>query len=118
MDDNFAIGDVILVEGTGTNDGRFTIIDISEDGTILYVDTAHPFVDETSSEVGIIAEVSCSLNGNPSLTLEYDSTNELNKITRSNGLWVDDGFSVGDGITIDGSTADNNGEYLHPVYIG
>ena len=39
LDDNFAIGDVILVEGTGTNDGRFTIIDISEDGTILYVDT-------------------------------------------------------------------------------
>ena len=43
-------------------------------------------MDETSSEVGIIAEVSCSLSGNPSLTLEYDSTNELNKITRSSGL--------------------------------
>ena len=116
LDDNFAIGDTILIVGSDFNDGRYVITDITEDGLTIYVDTAHPFEDEEATDVGIQAEVSVSLSGDPELTLEYDSTNEMNKITRSDGTdWEDDGFKIGDLISIEGSEENAGDYYIYAI---
>ena len=44
------------------------------------------------------------------MTFSYDDANEQNIIERDNGSWLDDGFNVGEWITISG-TESNDGNY-------
>lgn len=51
LSEGFRIGDTYVISNTASNDGTGTITDISDDGTIIYVDTA--LVDETDTSATI-----------------------------------------------------------------
>jgi hypothetical protein len=94
--EGFAVGDLITVSGTSSND--FTDAKITAvSATVLTLDT-QDLVAETTAAAAVI--------GSESLTFaEVGSTGDT--ITRSTGSWTADGFAAGDTVVITG-TASNN----------
>ncbi|HHV64893.1 MAG TPA: hypothetical protein GXX46_07465, partial [Peptococcaceae bacterium] len=100
LDDGFAPGDIIYVNGTQKNNGYYQIKEIKDGGTTLVLYRGEELIDEIiapGSGVSIIAQAN-------------------DRIIRDTGSWIDDGFMPGQTITIDGSTLDaessNNGIYV------
>ena len=96
--DGFAIGDVITVSGSDTNDIDFSAPITLVTDTVITLDD-----DDLTDEVGATGVV---VTGQPSLTFAAaDDT-----VTRSRGSWLADGFRVGDTVTVSG-TVGNDGTY-------
>lgn len=138
--DGFRIGQIIEVRHSDANNGQYVIASIDPFGLELTLESTDANLAPTSSSLdrvvaegpksGISIEVyQVSLTGRPSLTftdvtenftpklLEFANlppqtfTIDLrDEITRSSGSWGDDGFRLGDSITITG-TSNNNGVY-------
>jgi hypothetical protein len=97
--DGFAVNDLITVTGAvnGANNETAARI-VSLTATVLTLDT-----EDLDAEVGTAG---CTVVASPRLTFaEVGATGDT--ITRSRGSWLDDGFRVGDIISVTG-TASNN----------
>ncbi len=93
--DGFAVGDVVTVTGSVSNNVTGQIAALS--ATVLTFGTT-----DLAAEVA----ANCTVVGSPGLTFaEVGGTGDT--VTRSRGSWVDDGFRTGDTITFAG-TASNN----------
>lgn len=93
--DGFAVGDVVTVSGSASNNVTGRIASLS--ATVLTFDTTD-----------LVAEVTAaaSIVGSASLTFAEVGVSG-DTITRSAGSWLSDGFAVGDTVEITG-TASNN----------
>ena len=95
--DGFAVGDLITVAGSVSNNFVDKLI-TAVSATVLTLDTQD-----------LIAEASVAgvtITGSPALTFaEVGAT--LDTITRSSGSWVADGFAVGNLITVAGTALNN-----------
>ena len=104
----FVVGDTITVAGTASNDGDYKIGAIAADGLVLTLEAGNALSNETAAEGSQVAKSALgSLNGNPTLTFADNGVND-GTITRSAGSWVDDGFTVGDAISVSGTAKNNN----------
>ncbi len=92
LDDGFAVGQVIRIEGAGDNDGLY-MIDAVAANTLTLISSAR--LKTGPSSTARIATVAITAP---------------DKITRSSGSWIDDGFLPGQTITVGGAGA-NNGSY-------
>jgi hypothetical protein len=94
--DGFAVGDVITVTGSSSNNVSGPIASLT--ATVITLGTTDLNPEGPVSNVTIVAS--------PSLTFaEVGATGDT--VTRNKGSWLDDGFRVGDSITFAG-TASNN----------
>lgn len=94
--DGFAVGDVITVAGSVSNNVTGAIASLS--ATVITLGSTD-LADE-----GPVA--SCTVVGSPGLTFaEVGGTGDT--ITRSSGSWLADGFKVGDVVTVAGSGSNN-----------
>jgi len=95
--EGFAVGDLITVAGTASNnftDAKITAVS----ATVLTLDTQDLAAEVISSGVTVVGSEEL-------LFAEVGATGDT--ITRSTGSWTADGFAVGDIVTITG-TASNN----------
>ncbi len=100
--DGFAVGDVITVTGTSSNNVTGPIASLS--ATVITLGTTD-LAAEVTSNAAIVAD--------PGLTFaEVGASGDT--ITRSRGSWLADGFRVGDLITVAG-TASNNFAGVSPI---
>jgi hypothetical protein len=96
LTDGFAVGDTIRVTGTVSNNITTQIASLA--ATQITLGTTDLVDEATVSNVTLTSE--------PTLTFaEVGATGDT--ITRNRGSWLDDGFRVGDRITVAG-TASNN----------
>jgi hypothetical protein len=94
--DGFVVGDWITVTGSASNNVAGKIASLS--ATVITLDTTDLVAEGPVANVTVV--------GTPRLTFaEVGATGDT--ITRSRGSWLDDGFRVGDLITVSG-TASNN----------
>ncbi len=91
-DDGFAAGQMIRVEGSGDNDGLYLIAGV------------------TASTLTLVASDSLHSGTASSASVATVSLTAPDTITRDSGSWLDDGFLVGQTITVGGTSA-NNGTY-------
>ena len=91
FDDGFGFGQTIIISGTSTNNGTFTIASLTSD-TITLAD-GESVADEITAGVILVSP-------------QDDMT-----IGRDDGSWITDGFAVGQTVTISGTGA-NDGQYL------
>ena len=115
--DGYKQGQTIGVSGTKSNNGRYRIAEISQDGRVLILSNAATLtgVEGTSVEHatgGVKVEVIKFgvMYGNPSLGFVHEGGTSVDKITRDTGSWIEDGFTAGDVITV-GGAGDNNNTY-------
>jgi len=95
--DGFAVGDIITIAGSTSNNGTLTAAITAVTATVLT--TADNLTDEGPAS-GV------TITGEASLTFS-DATDT---ITRSSGSWLDDGFRVADSVTVASSVA-NDGTF-------
>lgn len=94
--DGFAVGDTITVTGSASNNVTGPIASLS--ATVITLGTTDLVAEGPVAGVTVV--------GTPTLTVaEVGATGDT--ITRSRGSWLEDGFRVGDVVTIAG-TASNN----------
>jgi hypothetical protein len=91
--DGFAVGDVIVITGTSSNNATHTIEVLTAD--VLTV--VGNLTDEVSSTGAVVVS---------HIGLTFSNTGET--VTRSRGSWLDDGFRVGDVVTTDGTSGGTN----------
>ncbi len=93
--DGFQAGQTIEVQGSESNDGVYQILSVSPDGATLTLTTA------VADEGGATGRSGASLQA-------------FNTIVRTGGTttWADDGFVVGQAISVSGSAAGNNGNFV------
>ncbi|MEL7335495.1 MAG: hypothetical protein AAFN70_04735, partial [Planctomycetota bacterium] len=126
--DGFRSGQIIQIDDSTSNDGRYIIGSIDPSGRVLTLRSTDANLAATSSSQDRIVsegptagvEISVrqrSVTGNPSLQFQNvqqshggSTYEDLDAIVRSSGSWTKDGFSPGDIITITG-TSNNNGQY-------
>lgn len=94
--DGFAVGDVVTVSGSVSNNVTGRIASLS--ATVLTFDTTDLANEGPVSGVTIVGSASYTF-------LEVGASGDT--ITRSSGSWLNDGFAVGDTVVITG-TASNN----------
>jgi hypothetical protein len=93
--DNFAVGDTVTFSGTGgTNDvtGVITVL------TALVMTVSVDLADQTTANASVV--------GYPTLT--FADAGATGTITRNRGSWIADGFRVGDAVTVDGTTTNDD----------
>jgi len=96
IDDGFAVGHVVTVAGSASNNVTGTIASLT--ATVITLDTT-----DLANE-GPVA--GCTVVGSPGLVFaEVGSTGDT--ITRSSGSWITEGFAVGDTIRFTGTTGNN-----------
>ncbi len=98
IDDGFAVGMVVTISGavatTGINNVTGPLAAVTD--TVLTFDSTTDVINEGPiSTVHILA----------SHGLVFAASGDT--ITRSGGSWLDDGFAVGDNVTVDGSVAND-----------
>lgn len=108
VSDGFTTGDTIVVAGSsgGTND--VTCVPATVAALVLTLDT-----DDLVNE-GPVAGI--TIYATPTLTFG-DNGASPDTISRNRGSWLEDGFRVGDSVTISG-TASNDGTYTITVLTG
>jgi hypothetical protein len=99
--DGFATGDILTISGSTSNDGTLSAVATVTSATVITLDT-DDLVDE-----GPVSGV--TVTGEPSLTFS-DSADTITRAGGSPGSWLDDGFAVGDSVTVSG-TSSNNGTF-------
>ena len=106
-DAGFEADQILFVTGAGDNTGFVTIDEV--DGSTLYLTVGDVLVDgEVSAGVHFTAGVEQILD--ISLTLDFQHVDPRDTITRSSGSFLDDGFTAGMTVDVDG-TVDNDGSY-------
>ncbi|MBA3030402.1 MAG: DUF4347 domain-containing protein, partial [Desulfobacteraceae bacterium] len=104
----YSTGDTLIISGSVHNNGKYTIGSISTDGTILTLKEGVALTEEPGgSGIRVDRLAPGQLNGPSQLTFT-DAGDNGDTITRSSGSWVEDGFAIGDAITISGSNANDN----------
>ncbi|MBU4319151.1 MAG: DUF4347 domain-containing protein, partial [Proteobacteria bacterium] len=104
----YSAGDTLIISGSAHNNGKYTIGSISTDGTILTLKEGVALTEEPAgSGIRVDRLAPGQLNGPAQLTFT-DAGDNGDTITRSSGSWVEDGFAIGDAITISGSNANDN----------
>lgn len=94
--EGFAIGDTITVSGSASNNVTGAITGVS--ALVLTMGTTDLTPEGPVSNV--------TITGSPTMTFaEVGATGDT--ITRSSGSWTDDGFRVGDTVTIAGTVSNN-----------
>ncbi len=101
--DGFAIGDVITVAGSVSNNVTSKIVGVS--ALVLTLGPAAGAPDDLVNE-GPVSN--CTIVGSNSLVFAATTA------TRSGGSWLNDGFAVGDSVTFAG-TASNNATFVITV---
>lgn len=91
--DGFAVGDIVDVTGTASNDGSYLVTALT--ALVMTID-------------GLTAEVISTATVTGYAGIAFSGTSDT--ITRNTGSWSDDGFRVGDVVTVAGS-ASNNGAF-------
>lgn len=91
--DGFQVGDLITVAGSASNNVSGKIASLS--ATVITLGTT-----DLANE-GPVSN--CTVIGEPSLTF----ANSGDTITRNRGSWLEDGFAVGDSVTVDGSASND-----------
>ncbi len=110
-EDGFAVNQKIVVNGAGENDRFFTINEISPDGSMIYLDQGETLYEEDNVSNISIKVVEDQIFSMTDLTLDFDQVDGgPDKITRSMGSWIDDGFVAGQIIEVEGTTS-NDGIY-------
>lgn len=96
LDDGFAVGDVITVAGSVSNNVTGPIASLTD--LVITFGTTDLAAEATVAN--------CTIVGSPGFTFaEVGATSDT--ITRSSGSWIDEGFKVGDPVAVTG-TASNN----------
>jgi len=112
-DDGFEAGHSIAIIGDPNNVVTYTIDGISEDGETLYLATGDSLTGYEDPQSGLSVEhddwVVMDAENAMDLTLT-DNGGMRDLIIRSEGSWVDDGFSQGDEIRLVGDSS-NTGVY-------
>ncbi len=104
----FSVGDTIGVTGTSSNDGTYKIAGFTTDGGTVFLTAAATLSDQTIGDgAKVETHVPGRLNGSPTLTFA-DNGVRGDTITRSAGSWVNDGFAIGDVITVSGTGSNDN----------
>ena len=117
LDDGFAVGMAVDVDGTSDNNGSYLINGISGDGLTLYFDALSTLENETVVSGATVTNYQprfiniheTLMDGTPSLDFTSVS-GSYDTINRFSGSWVDDGFRDGQTITVSDSGS-NDGEY-------
>lgn len=99
--DGFATGDIVTIAGSASNNKTTAAVVTVTNATTITLG-ADDLVDE-----GPVANV--TITGEPSLTFS-DAADTIVRAGGSCGSWLDDGFRVGDVITVSG-TVSNDGTY-------
>ncbi len=94
--EGFYAGQLINVTGTANNNGYYEIWDISSNGLVMYLDSSESLVYESVTAGPGGAAIRGELN---------------DRIGRSTGSWINDGFEAGQTIRIAGTTC-NDGSYV------
>lgn len=98
ISDGFAVGDIITVTGSASNNFTSAAKITAVSATVITLDT-----DDLTNE-GPVSNV--TVTGTPSLVFaEVGATGDT--ITRNRGSWIADGFRVGDKLTITGTVSNN-----------
>jgi hypothetical protein len=92
--DGFAVGDMIVVSGSASNNFTAVAKLTAVTATVLTLNT-----DDLVAE----GPVAATIIGYPSLTF----ANSAETITRNRGSWLDDGFRVGQLVTVTGAGSNN-----------
>ncbi|MEO1591091.1 MAG: hypothetical protein AAFU71_07345, partial [Cyanobacteria bacterium J06632_22] len=105
IDDGFIPGQTLTISGSGSNDGTFTIDEVSDTTIILRrnlldEDDLTTAVDESSLDTTLVTEQNAT-----GVTITAADT-----IRRSTGSWRADGFNPGDTLIVSG-TSNNNGAF-------
>ncbi len=95
--DGFAIGDIITVAGSSLNNVTAKVAGVS--ALVLTLGDSLP-ADDLANE-GPVSN--CTIVGSHGLA--FDAAGDT--ITRSGGSWLDDGFAVGDSVTVAGTVSNN-----------
>lgn len=96
--DGFAVGDIITISGSASNDMTITAPLAGVTATVLTLDT-----DDLTDE-GPVGGV--TVTGTPALTFtEVGATGDT--LVRNRGSWLDDGFRVGDLVVITDTVSNN-----------
>jgi hypothetical protein len=96
--DGFATGDIVTISGSASNDLTTAATVTVTDATTITLDT-----DDLADE-GPVGSV--TITGEASLTFS-DANDEITRAGGSPGSWLDDGFRIGDSITITGTSSNN-----------
>jgi hypothetical protein len=99
--DGFIVGDTIRVTGSASNNVTGAVTGVT--ATVLTLGTTDLAAEGPVTNVAITSEP----------TLTFSATGHT--ITRSRGSWLDDGFRVGDSITVTGSASNNYTKTLTAV---
>ena len=95
--DGFAVGDMVTVTGSASNNITAAAKLTAVTATVLTLDTDDLVAEGPTGAASIVSH--------PSLTF----SNSAETITRNRGSWLADGFRVGQSVTIAGANALNNG---------
>ena len=108
--DRYKAGDTVNVSGTTSNNGRYRIAEITQDGRVLILAVADTLTGEEHASGAVKVELVPFgvMSGAPSLNFFAALGANPHTIQRSAGSWLDDGFAVGDTITVNGTTVPNN----------
>ncbi|MBU4038029.1 MAG: hypothetical protein KKA35_16535, partial [Proteobacteria bacterium] len=109
VEDGFTAGQFIAVLGSGGNDGIYQIQTVSDTALTLADDLLMEQID-ISAKVMVIDDFAATkplvMSGSPLLTFDGSA----GTVTRSEGSWIDDGFTAGGYIRVLDS-ANNDGTY-------
>ncbi|MDA9858821.1 hypothetical protein N9D23_11935, partial [Rubripirellula sp.] len=109
--DDFKVGNIIRVSGSEDNDGEYVITGIDSGGKELTL--SEQVLDGASVvSAGPTGEIQVELTGVAMVDgdqLSFDLAG--NQITRTSGSWKNDGFRLGDIITISGTNSTTDGSY-------
>ena len=121
LSDGFAAGDIVSVERSASNDGRYQVRAISPDGRILQLASSMLSAEVTSSLV-------LAITGAPAVTLARKALSDgeiatvhseleftTTEIGRSTGDWIADGFSPGDTVVVDVAGARERRSVSHRI---
>lgn len=97
--DGFATGDLLTISGSASNDGTLAAACVVTNSKTITLDTDDLLDEGPVANVTITAEASLTFSG---------STDAVTRAGGNPGSWLDDGFRVGDSVTISG-TVSNDG---------
>ena len=108
--DRYKAGDTVNVSGTTSNNGRYRIAEITQDGRVLILAVADTLTGEEHASGAVKVELVPFgvMSGAPSLNFFAAPGANPHTIQRSAGSWIEDGFTGGDVITVGGAAANNN----------
>lgn len=105
--DGFVNGDTVRITGAVAGAGHNNIVGVANvtSPTVLTFPAAAADFDNEGPIAGV------SMTAEPTLTF-VDGGVGTDSLTRNRGSWIDDGFRIGDVLTITGTASNNGGTYV------